>query len=52
MEVPAEDTPRRCAAQLTSAPPLWPGWMAASVCTAETNHAETNSTVRPFSLGT
>ncbi len=36
---PAVGTPISCPSQLTSAPPLFPGLMAASVCTAETSSA-------------
>src|SRR6202012_4986312 len=44
---PADGTPTSWPAQLTSAPPLLPGLMAASVCRADTSSAE-----RSFSPGT
>src|SRR5690349_10701209 len=44
---PAVGTPTRCPLQSTSAPPLLPGLMAASVCTADTSNAW-----RLFSPGT
>src|SRR5690242_2994660 len=44
---PAVGTPTSWPWQLTSAPPLFPGLMAASVCTADTSNAEAS-----FSPGT
>ena len=46
-EAPAVGTPMSCAEQLTIAPPLLPGLMAASVCTADTSSADASP-----SLGT
>ena len=52
---PADGTPMRSPEQFTSAPPLLPGLIAASVCSADTSSAERSSsagtsTVRSIAL--